>query len=249
MNYEYAFIFDKYYWCSYLNIISINFDIENCILKIGLRIDFTNFYRQTAQVAVKYETLAYIKLEEEPKISGEELLGIIGGHLGLFLGMSLLSFVELIEFVLISCARMIHSKDKNKVNALFFSKKSQATNLYRTRLISNRTREYAYRLNIAALPNTFRSRHKSLAVFWFLLFLVGLSVCIFLVVNSVFQYTSYAVTTSVLYKNNFQSKYLQISVCNIHPFNTEYAIELILFLGMSLMSFFEILELLFSIFV
>ena len=42
----------------------------------------------------KYEALAVIESEERPKISGEELLGMIGGHLSLFLGMSLLSFVE-----------------------------------------------------------------------------------------------------------------------------------------------------------
>ena len=42
-----------------------------------------------------YDTLSYVKVGEEPKMTIDSLIGVIGGHLHLFLGMSLLSFVEI----------------------------------------------------------------------------------------------------------------------------------------------------------
>ena len=55
------------------------------------------------QVRIFYETLAYTQVREEAKISVDTLVGHIGGHLHLFMGMSLLSFVEvflvLLKFV------------------------------------------------------------------------------------------------------------------------------------------------------
>ena len=158
-------------------ILYFNWD-SDCETSLFSMIDFPYLYQDTSQVAIRYESLAYKKLEEEPKINGEELLGIIGGHLGLFLGMSLLSFVELIEFVFLACARLFRIKVLHQID--------------KTRSIPNKLREYVFRLNIAAVPNIFRTRHDSLEVFWFVLFIGGLGICIFMVVNSVIQYTSYA---------------------------------------------------------
>ena len=53
------------------------------------------------QVLVYYDNLAYTHIEEEAKMTAEDLLGILGGHLHLFLGMSMLSFVELGECVIV----------------------------------------------------------------------------------------------------------------------------------------------------
>ena len=44
-----------------------------------------------------FAKLSYTHIEEEPKMSAEVLLGTIGGHLHLFMGMSLMSFVEIVE--------------------------------------------------------------------------------------------------------------------------------------------------------
>ena len=46
------------------------------------------------------------KVNEEPAMSGEELIGKIGGHLHLFMGMSLLSFVEIGELVALFVLRI-----------------------------------------------------------------------------------------------------------------------------------------------
>ena len=42
-----------------------------------------------------YDTLSYVTVDEEPKMTLDALIGTVGGHLHLFLGMSLLSFVEI----------------------------------------------------------------------------------------------------------------------------------------------------------
>ena len=47
-----------------------------------------------------YETLSVTQIEEQPKMRLDTLIGTIGGHLHLFLGMSLLSFVEIIVLAL-----------------------------------------------------------------------------------------------------------------------------------------------------
>ena len=49
------------------------------------------------RVSFYYETLSYTQFEEKAAMSLDNLIGVLGGHLSLLLGMSLLSFVELIE--------------------------------------------------------------------------------------------------------------------------------------------------------
>ena len=66
------------------------------------------------ELHVTYDTISNIEVTEEPKFSGEDLLAEIGNHLHLFLGMSLLSFVEVFEFVLsLVFTHKLHSKIKD----------------------------------------------------------------------------------------------------------------------------------------
>ena len=51
-------------------------------------------------VLVYYDSQRFIQYKEAPSMTGYNLLSNIGGTLGLFLGMSLLSFVEIIETIL-----------------------------------------------------------------------------------------------------------------------------------------------------
>ena len=48
-----------------------------------------------ARLMFYYETLSVTQIEEQPKMTVDTLIGTIGGHLHLFLGMSLPSFVEI----------------------------------------------------------------------------------------------------------------------------------------------------------
>jgi hypothetical protein len=49
---------------------------------------------------IYYETLSYKKLIEVEKLNFVDLIANIGGTLGLFLGMSFLSFIELIDLII-----------------------------------------------------------------------------------------------------------------------------------------------------
>ena len=51
------------------------------------------------EMYAKFETFSDIEVTEEPKMSGDDLLAEIGSHLHFFLGMSLVSFVEIIELI------------------------------------------------------------------------------------------------------------------------------------------------------
>ena len=62
------------------------------------------------ELRINYDTGSYIKVSEEPKMSGEDLFGEIGGHLHLFLGMSLMSFIEIVELVALLAWQITRSK-------------------------------------------------------------------------------------------------------------------------------------------
>ena len=65
------------------------------------QLNYTDYQFKTfVEFHATYATFSTIEVSEEPRMSGENLLGEIGNHLHLFLGMSLLSFVEIIEFIL-----------------------------------------------------------------------------------------------------------------------------------------------------
>lgn len=50
---------------------------------------------------INYQTMTTTIVEETPAMTFETLLGSLGGQLGLFLGMSFLSFMEIFEIVFI----------------------------------------------------------------------------------------------------------------------------------------------------
>ena len=63
--------------------------------------DFQKIENNLVRVSFYYDTFSYTQVEEKAAMSFENLIGALGGHLGLFLGMSLLSFVELIDIAII----------------------------------------------------------------------------------------------------------------------------------------------------
>ena len=63
----------------------------------------TYVYNNLVEVFVSSErSLPHIEIIEEPKITGDDLFAEIGAHLHLFLGMSLMSFVEIIELLVMT---------------------------------------------------------------------------------------------------------------------------------------------------
>lgn len=63
-----------------------------------------------ASVRIHYETLDYKLITEERAISFTSLLASVGGVLGLFLGMSWLSFIEIFEIVYEIALTLLHYK-------------------------------------------------------------------------------------------------------------------------------------------
>ena len=73
---------------------------------------------------VYYDQLSYTQISREAKLEIVDLVGSIGGLLGLFLGMSFLSFVELIEIVLESIVIILKKYKNNKTEDFFIKNES-----------------------------------------------------------------------------------------------------------------------------
>ena len=62
--------------------------------------DFTDYLASNViKVSIFYDSLSYAEILEEALMTWDSLLGILGGHLHLFLGMSFLSIVEIFELI------------------------------------------------------------------------------------------------------------------------------------------------------
>ena len=77
---------------------------------------FRTLYQSNTEISVSYDSLSYTQVEEEPKITLEDVIAMIGGHLHVFLGMSLLSFVELFELIAIVILVSVNTKKHNGDN-------------------------------------------------------------------------------------------------------------------------------------
>jgi uncharacterized membrane protein len=73
-------------------------------------------------VAIYYSSLSYTKISEDAKMEVSDLVGAIGGTLGLFLGMSFMSFYELFELaftvVYIGVASLVSRKKEYRKNVV-----------------------------------------------------------------------------------------------------------------------------------
>ena len=83
------YTYDTNYFNSYLSNLSFHNDVSKDT-------DFSQHaYNTMIEIWIDYDTFAFTEVSEEPKMSGEDLFGEIGGHLHLFLGMSLMNFMEI----------------------------------------------------------------------------------------------------------------------------------------------------------
>ncbi|XP_052695077.1 acid-sensing ion channel 4-B-like [Crassostrea angulata] len=71
---------------------------ETIFNELGL----TNIREVLLELVIYFESLGVLKVEQKPEYSLEDILGLLGGQMGLFLGASLLTLTELIEFILLS---------------------------------------------------------------------------------------------------------------------------------------------------
>ncbi|XP_052695101.1 acid-sensing ion channel 2-like [Crassostrea angulata] len=62
----------------------------------------TNIRENLLELVIYFESFGVLKVEQKPEYSPEDILGLLGGQMGLFLGASLLTLTELIEVILLS---------------------------------------------------------------------------------------------------------------------------------------------------
>ena len=75
------------------------------------------------KVNVFYNDLAYVLIEESSAITINKVLAESGGSIALFLGMSLLSFIELIEILFYIIYYTVKSNLEEKIKKLHYLKK------------------------------------------------------------------------------------------------------------------------------
>lgn len=71
--------------------------------------------QNTLLLNVFYDKMQYLSSIESPAITIDMLVAIIGGNMGLFLGISVLSFIELVELVFVTVHCCI-KKNENKIS-------------------------------------------------------------------------------------------------------------------------------------
>ena len=220
-EYNYVGVLGRVFWCQYNAIVRGTPvpSVERCGQLLNVVVsNFSYFSSNVVQLAVNYEALAYTWSEEEPKMSGEELFGVLGGHLHLFLGMSLLSFVEVAELLVIFAAKYVGYESDHGI----------APNAH-AHVLSTHTAVHkrAQTVNMDALPNAFRAHYRTLAAVWIGLLCAAIGMCAYLIVESTLEYTAWHVVTTVKRESAAQPRLPIISICNIHPFTTTYAYDFI----------------------
>ncbi|XP_076071955.1 acid-sensing ion channel 1A-like [Mytilus galloprovincialis] len=68
---------------------------------------YTDIKNNILEVRLYYDSLSYLLVESIPEYNTEDIVGILGGQMGIFLGASLLTLSELIEFVILSVAMVM----------------------------------------------------------------------------------------------------------------------------------------------
>ena len=70
------------------------------IKKYANQSDFeSNLARSVLRLTIRFDSLAYKEIVEEPRMSWKSLLGELGGDLHIFFGMSLISFIDAFELI------------------------------------------------------------------------------------------------------------------------------------------------------
>jgi len=75
-------------------------DVSSSLTEDGVPVEFEEVERRIVSVSIYFNELSYTKISESPKTSIVDLIASIGGTFGLCLGLSLLSFIELIHLVI-----------------------------------------------------------------------------------------------------------------------------------------------------
>jgi hypothetical protein len=76
-----------------------------------------------------------------------------------------------------------------------------------------------------AIPNILRRDNVFLKVFWFLLLLVSVGFCSYLIIKAIMDYLNFEVTSKIRLVIESPMTYPMVSICNTSPFITKFARE------------------------
>jgi len=88
--------FPSYFYGEYLFENNINFNRSN----LSKKFDLKSVQRSVSKINIYYIKIGHEVLEESASMTVVDLLASLGGMLGLFLGMSILTFVVGAEFLI-----------------------------------------------------------------------------------------------------------------------------------------------------
>ena len=136
----------------------------------------------------------------------------------MFLGISILGFVEILHLILYFFQTILISNTEMSVDKLNNAAFKDST--------FEELRKKAKFLKIDAVPNIIKGSNSIEKLCWITLLLSSSSVCVFLFVGSIREYLKYEVTTTNRILQDRNVKFPSISICHINPFNTNSSVEL-----------------------
>jgi hypothetical protein len=75
--------------------------VNSTITGDGIQVNYEEVKKRIVSVSIYFKELSYTKISESPKTSAVDLIASIGGTFGLCLGLSILSFIEIIHLFII----------------------------------------------------------------------------------------------------------------------------------------------------
>jgi hypothetical protein len=122
LKYSISTSFMAYPSVAYANFLSNNPNFRS-IYSNATNASYEDIRNNVLSLNIYYDTLSYMQISEKEKLSTVELVSNLGGTLGLFLGISFLSFVELADLALQICLSLSCTKSKKKSNMIFVNEK------------------------------------------------------------------------------------------------------------------------------
>jgi len=93
--------------------------------------------------------------------------------------------------------------------------------------IKETSKEIMLSSSINGIPNLIRTRRFGIKLLWTMCLLASVSICFYMVVQSILDYLSYEVATKIRKINQFPSPFPAITICNSNSFLTNYSLNLV----------------------
>ena len=75
------------------------------------------------------------------------------------------------------------------------------------------------------IPNAIRNTHLPMKIMWSISFILSTALCSCLIIQSIMQYLEFDVITKVRIVSETEAEFPRIAICNINPFQTQYAMS------------------------